>query len=250
MLVVLRVATLLPSPTLRAVPEMMPGRDFLLTQRLILPPQIEVNVDSKTDPARLVEYLEMAPPAGRRFRSAPPRTQPVLAVSGMGCGFCGSSRTRMAFNAWVWGDSVCGSKSTSRRSAVIRIARSLSVRSSRCIMSNMARKRRDVESGTEPSRACGTDGSNPLPSSRQSVSLRLSRPFEEKPGFSATMRTIARGSCRQRRENPSNIARSGGSVSVGLYSSTAVLPDAVRDIGDIGRNGSRLPREGSDHGRV
>jgi len=43
---------------------------------------------------------------------------------------------------------VCGSKSTSRRSAAIRTARSLSVRSSRCIMSNMARRRRDVESGT------------------------------------------------------------------------------------------------------
>jgi hypothetical protein len=49
----------------------------------------------------------------------------------------------MAFNAWVWGDSDRGSKSTSRRSAVIRTARSLSVRSSRCIMPNMARKRVD-----------------------------------------------------------------------------------------------------------
>ena len=70
MLVVLRVATLLPSPTLRAVPEMMPGRDLLLTQRLIPQPQIEVNVYGKADPVRLVEYLEMAPAAGRRFRSA------------------------------------------------------------------------------------------------------------------------------------------------------------------------------------
>lgn len=65
------------------------------------------------------------------------------AVSGMGCGLCGSSRSRMAFNAWVWGDSDRGSKSTSRRSAVIRTARSLSVRSSRGIMPNMARKRSD-----------------------------------------------------------------------------------------------------------
>ena len=29
------------------------------------------------------------------------RAHPVLAVSGMGCGFCGSSRSRMAFNAWI-----------------------------------------------------------------------------------------------------------------------------------------------------
>src|SRR6201987_3088337 len=61
----------------------------------------------------------------------------------MGCGLCGPSGSRMAFNAWVWGDSAWGSKSTSRRSAVIRTARSLSVRSSRCIMPNMARKRSD-----------------------------------------------------------------------------------------------------------
>ena len=64
--------------------------------------------------------------------------QPVLAVSVMGCGLCGSTRSRMAFNASVWGDSDRGSKSTSRRSAVIRTARSLSVRSSRCIMSKGA----------------------------------------------------------------------------------------------------------------
>jgi hypothetical protein len=25
----------------------------------------------------------------------------VLAVSGIGCGFCGSSRSRMAFKAWI-----------------------------------------------------------------------------------------------------------------------------------------------------
>ena len=64
-------------------------------------------------------------PGERHARtSASRQAQPVPAVSGMGCGLCGSSRSRMAFNAWVWGDSDRGSKSTSRRSAVIRTARS------------------------------------------------------------------------------------------------------------------------------
>jgi hypothetical protein len=67
-------------------------------------------------------------------------------------------------------------------------------------------------------------------SSGQSVSLRVSRGFEEMPGFSATVQTLAGSRCRQRRAQPSNVAPSSGGVSVGLYSSTAVLPDAVRDM--------------------
>jgi hypothetical protein len=82
-----------------------------------------------------------------RERPGPRQAQPVPAVSGMGCGLCGPSRSRMAFSAWVWGDSDRGSKSTSRRSAVIRTARSLSERSSRCITSNMARKPSDGKAG-------------------------------------------------------------------------------------------------------
>ena len=93
-------------------------------------------------------------PGERHARTPASRqAQPVPAVSGMGCGLCGSSRSRMAFNAWVWGDSDRGSKSTSRRSAVIRTARSLSVRSSRCIMPNMARKRSDGKA-RPPARPC------------------------------------------------------------------------------------------------
>jgi hypothetical protein len=91
-----------------------------------------------------------------------------------------------------------------------------------------------------------TGSSNPLPSRRESVSLRVSRRFEEKPGFSATMRTVPGGSGRQRLAKPSNVGPSSGGLSVGRYSSTAVLPDAVRDIG-AGRVRSRLPR-GSDLG--
>jgi hypothetical protein len=89
----------------------------------------------------------------QRANAASWQVQPVLAVSGIGFDFCGSSRSRMAFNAWMWGDSDRGSKSTSRRSAVIRTARSLSVRSS-CIMSNMARKRSDGKA--RPARPCET----------------------------------------------------------------------------------------------
>jgi hypothetical protein len=35
------------------------------------------------------------------LRSASRRAHPVLAVSGIGCSFCGSSRSRMAFNDWI-----------------------------------------------------------------------------------------------------------------------------------------------------
>jgi hypothetical protein len=55
-------------------------------------------------------------------------------------------------------------------------------------------------------------------------------------------------SCRQRRVTPSNIAPSSGGVSVGRYSSTAVLPDAVGDIGGIGRKRRRVPPAGSECG--
>ena len=44
-----------------------------------------------------------------------------------------------------------------------------------------------------------------------------------KPGFSAIMRTIPGGSCRQRRAKPSSVGPSSAGVSVGPYSSTAVL---------------------------
>ena len=40
-------------PTQRALAKMMPDWDLLFTQRLILQPQIELNIYSKADPARL-----------------------------------------------------------------------------------------------------------------------------------------------------------------------------------------------------
>ena len=46
---------------------------------------------------------------------------------------------------------------------------------------------------------------------------------------------------RQRRAKPRHIEPRSGSVSVELYSSTAVLPDAAREIGGAGRKQRRSP---------
>ena len=74
-----------------------------------------------------------------------------------------------------------------------------------------------------------TTSSNRSSSSRQSVSLRISPPFQEKPRVSASLGTMPRSSVGQRRAPPRNIVRRSGGVSVGLYSSTAGLPDADRN---------------------
>ena len=60
-------------PTPRALAKMMPDWDLLFTQRLILQPKIEMNLQ----PRRLINQCAFA--AARRFRSASRRTQPVLA---------------------------------------------------------------------------------------------------------------------------------------------------------------------------
>jgi hypothetical protein len=76
----------------------------------------------------------------------------------------------------------------------------------------------------------GTKSSNPAPSSRQS---RLSPDFASVSGKARGFGQFgdhAAQQCRQRRAQPRNIVRRSGSVSVGLYSSTAGLPDADRDI--------------------
>src|SRR5215471_1760262 len=74
-----------------------------------------------------------------------------------------------------------------------------------------------------------------LSSSGQSVSLRI---FASVPGKTRVFRhcggRVGR-QCRQRCAKPGNIAPRTGSVSVGRYSSTAVLPEAVGEIGGIGR---------------
>jgi hypothetical protein len=113
-------------------------------------------------------------PNATHDRPRPRQAQPVPAVSGMGCGLCGSSRSRMPFSARVWGDSDRGSKSTSRRSAVIRTARSLSERSSRCITSNMARK----PSGGKAGPLAHARRGDAWPRSRTSLNAAISRPIE------------------------------------------------------------------------
>jgi len=68
----------------------------------------------------------------------------------------------------------------------------------------------------------GTDGSNPVPSSGESVSLpeRLSR--VENPGFPRGCARLAWRPGRQRHAGCHKIAPTGGNISVAPYSSTAV----------------------------
>jgi hypothetical protein len=68
----------------------------------------------------------------------------------------------------------------------------------------------------------GTDGSNPLSSSRQSVSRWISASCIEKPAVAAGCAGPASRRGQQRRAGPVNITPAAGNVSVGLYSSTAV----------------------------
>ena len=68
--------------------------------------------------------------------------------------------------------------------------------------------------------------------------VRLSPGFASVPGKTRVFRHFggdAGVQCRQRRAKPGNIAPRRGSVSVGRYSSTAVLPEAVCEIGGTGR---------------
>jgi hypothetical protein len=72
-----------------------------------------------------------------------------------------------------------------------------------------------------------TGSSNPSPSRGESVSLQISPPFQGKAPVSASFGDYAGRQGRQRRAKPRNIERRSGSVSVELYSSTAVLLAAV-----------------------
>jgi hypothetical protein len=83
-----------------------------------------------------------------------------------------------------------------------------------------------------PSR--GTDGSNPVPSSRQSVSLRNSPPLVRKLPFSAGVRAGAGGAVGRDAQRPANIRSTDGIISGGPYSSTAMPPDVVRNSAGTG----------------
>jgi hypothetical protein len=70
----------------------------------------------------------------------------------------------------------------------------------------------------------GTKSSNPSPSSGESVSRGISPSHVEKPGFSRGRAGWGRRRGRQRRAWRGDMAPTGGNISVGPYSSTAVLP--------------------------
>jgi len=69
---------------------------------------------------------------------------------------------------------------------------------------------------------CGTGSSNPLPSSRQSVSREISPSCIEKSAVAAGCAAPARRHGRRRRAALVNITLTAGNISVGPYSSTAV----------------------------
>src|SRR5258708_703502 len=91
-----------------------------------------------------------------------------------------------------------------------------------------------VPAGETNSFTGGTDGSNPLPSSRQSVSLRNSPPLVRKLPFSAGVRAGAGGAVGRDAQRPANIRSTDGIISGGPYSSTAMPPDVVRNSAGTG----------------
>jgi len=78
-----------------------------------------------------------------------------------------------------------------------------------------------VGAGT-PLRKGGTDGSNPAPSSGESVSRPKPLSYVENPGFPRGCARLAWRLGRQRRAGCFDTAATGGNISVGPYSSTAV----------------------------
>jgi hypothetical protein len=79
-----------------------------------------------------------------------------------------------------------------------------------------------LKSELRRARQGGTEGSNPSPSSRQSVSRPHPRSKVDNPGFPRGCARPAWRPGRQRRAGCFDIAPTGGNISVGPYSSTAV----------------------------
>src|SRR5438128_1905537 len=85
----------------------------------------------------------------------------------------------------------------------------------------------------------GTDGSNPVPSSGQSVSLPELLSRVENPGFLRGCARLAWRPGRQRRAGRYKIAPTGGNISVVPYSSTAVpLMGSARCHADPNKGGA------------
>ena len=89
-------------------------------------------------------------------------------------------------------------------------------------------------------RCSRTGSSNPSPSSRESVSLPISTSIPRKARFSAGLGTMPGGRVGRDAQSHYTEPRSD-SVSFELYSSTAVLPDAAREIGGAGCKRRRSP---------
>ena len=103
---------------------------------------------------------------------------------------------------------------------------------------------------SRPSHAAGCEPSSPSQRNWKFESIPLQQTVRLSPDFAFVPRKARvfrqfedyagrRG--RQRRSKPHNIEPTSGSVSVELYSSTAVLLDAVREIGGAGRKRRRSP---------
>src|SRR6266436_3673878 len=80
----------------------------------------------------------------------------------------------------------------------------------------------------------GTEGSNLLSSSRQSVSLRNSPPLVRKLPFSVGVRAGAGGAVGRGAQRPANIRSTDGIISGGPHSSTAMPPDMARNSAGTG----------------
>jgi hypothetical protein len=76
----------------------------------------------------------------------------------------------------------------------------------------------------------GTEGSNPSPSSRESVSRRSLPSWVKNPGFPRGCARLRSLCGRQRAAGPANIAPTRSNISVGPYSSTAFLAMRSRQV--------------------
>ena len=88
----------------------------------------------------------------------------------------------------------------------------------------------------------GTGSSNPVPSSRQSVSLRISPPSQERREFSAMWRPCGAAASAETRKAQQRRSEQRWCLCRAIFQYRSAA-GAVRDIGGAGREQSRLPRE-------
>jgi len=124
----------------------------------------------------------------------------------------------MSLPSWPW----CGVRADRRSPMRIdsRLRRAVQFRCCRRPTTNFTRPR--------------TRSSNPVPSSRQSVSRGISPACIEKPAVAAACAGPVRRHRRQRHAGLVNFTPTGGKISVGPYSSTAAPPARFGDSDDAG----------------